>query len=1578
MPASEKKSRNGPLSCKKKSSTSEVQNQKSISSFFQPSKKNSATPSTSSLFSKVGQTSIGKLTLKKGSTRVAADYLNSGTDRPTGSCTEVIEGETSAAVKCLSTKEHCSSFKTETQADRMSSNQSNFTVVKTSLNQLKIDLNQGNKSNKFFQNEAIVIPETQVCLLESTPKVKGQADEGIIPDTPQSDKNDEPVKKKSFGRSFLSSGANVSENPYILKKEHLKKQLVSKARKGLISSSFKFNAYEKQDNDTEREINVQCEANTCIENEIEDSCSLQNKFSTHESGSQLSEKVTPTKVYQGKRSFLKRMSKCGSSPNSKRFVYSNFGANNGKDKLMSKNVREHMAGSRTVIKSTVDGNINDENQDVGYDQNFPSKPEENHSKEEKNLKEKHSHDIYNRIADQKENKDLFSQSNISKCLQNETGSSFSYQLSLIRKQKPVVSEMKVDEDDCLCAILNELDNDNKESSKMKSYQPPVMSLKKPRNSGLGKLSCKEKPEINESLEESLTEDDIKFLDKIDEKVHQKVNKEIQIREDMVSKHGMKTIETTFLKQNFVTKKRWKDRKLSNNQKTKESDSHSADDIIPTQSIVEILSQLGKDDIKEIGDIPIGGFSDQLEKEKLSKGLGTQAKEKDVMQPVCVKFGRHKVDRLDRHRNGNDLCLQLTDVFTKKQKTAYSQDFGLADTHVSENDIVNIVGSFDGDTYHITDNNGLIVVNPDLLLSGTTVVSSVFCMRKGVLSEKFKGCDKGNQQMLYGSIIHFVFQQVLQKGLTLEEQILKEATNIVQQARFLHDINIIQFLLLVAGIEQNPGPDQSNKKNLKIVHNNVCSLLPKLDLINNELHEYDIICISESHLDKSITDDQIKLNGFHKPIRLDRNRHGGGVTIYVKNSLHFIIQNDISVSNLELLWVEVRNYSNEKFLVGVLYRPPNSNSNIWDLFNESVDKALDCNLPIFLCGDFNCDMMSNTSNSFKKLLNRLNLENVVWEPTNFTTQTGTCIDLCVTNRKNLIKSVTVLTPICSSHSPVSVEISFKTFKQHSFKRQIRDFKRADYEGLKNQLNDTDWDDVVFNSNNINDVYMNFVRTFESTVNRYIPTKTITVRPNDKPFMNNLIRNKIRHRNRIHHKAKTSNNPDHWKKFREIRNEIISLVRKAKEDYKCKLTSQLIDKNIPPGKWWRIAKYKSNTTEGEVLEEIKKYIPQMKKWLDQYTNFASACSQKKEDLNITKVTDIEENIWCPRYGVKGKIDLTVEIQIKNKERYEKCIVPLELKTGRPSFSMEHKGQVTLYSIMSSDRRPDSGQGLLLYLRDLVQKVIPADHLNIRGLIQLRNEMAYYLSDQVSKSTTNDGQASYHIGRLPDPINNQRACLKCAQLTNCCIYQKSIEQRNLNSSMAKSKASTDKGGVSDLWCKTGHQREQEGSCIDGLRLSDHQVNNGYCLLTFSRHQDKQKLYSTSINMIGIAVQDYMIISTEKTNHLALCNGTVVGITEESIGIAIESESLQRIITLKEEIFRLDRYSSFSTASILYSNLSKLMMDEPRSDNLRKLIIDRKSPEFAAKLSKIEIEKGENSSDFFYLKFISSLKKLVGTNSF
>lgn len=43
-----------------------------------------------------------------------------------------------------------------------------------------------------------------------------------------------------------------------------------------------------------------------------------------------------------------------------------------------------------------------------------------------------------------------------------------------------------------------------------------------------------------------------------------------------------------------------------------------------------------------------------------------------------------------------------------------------------------------------------------------------------------------------------------------------------------------------------------------------------------------------------------------------------------------------------------------------------------------------------------------------------------------------------------------------------------------------------------------------------------------------------------------------------------------------------------------------------------------------------------------------------------------------------------------------MPVEVKTGRPSFSVGHRGQVILYIMMMAltDRNTDSG--LLLYLR------------------------------------------------------------------------------------------------------------------------------------------------------------------------------------------------------------------------------------------------------------------------------------------
>ena len=79
------------------------------------------------------------------------------------------------------------------------------------------------------------------------------------------------------------------------------------------------------------------------------------------------------------------------------------------------------------------------------------------------------------------------------------------------------------------------------------------------------------------------------------------------------------------------------------------------------------------------------------------------------------------------------------------------------------------------------------------------------------------------------------------------------------------------------------------------------------------------------------------------------------------------------------------------------------------------------------------------------------------------------------------------------------------------------------------------------------------------------------------MNNAIRRKMRQRNRVHYKAKVTQSNYQWSKYRTLRNEVIDMVRKAKNKYKQKITSQIQDKSIPPGKWWRIVKSLTKCTK-----------------------------------------------------------------------------------------------------------------------------------------------------------------------------------------------------------------------------------------------------------------------------------------------------------------------------------------------------------------------------------------------------------------
>lgn len=65
----------------------------------------------------------------------------------------------------------------------------------------------------------------------------------------------------------------------------------------------------------------------------------------------------------------------------------------------------------------------------------------------------------------------------------------------------------------------------------------------------------------------------------------------------------------------------------------------------------------------------------------------------------------------------------------------------------------------------------------------------------------------------------------------------------------------------------------------------------------------IKAISETHLDDSINNLDLSKKLFHEPIRIDRNKFGGGVALYVSTKLNDVDRKDLCNTNWKI-WSEL--------------------------------------------------------------------------------------------------------------------------------------------------------------------------------------------------------------------------------------------------------------------------------------------------------------------------------------------------------------------------------------------------------------------------------------------------------------------------------------------------------------------------------------------------------------------------------------------------------------------------------------------------------------------------------------------------
>ena len=163
------------------------------------------------------------------------------------------------------------------------------------------------------------------------------------------------------------------------------------------------------------------------------------------------------------------------------------------------------------------------------------------------------------------------------------------------------------------------------------------------------------------------------------------------------------------------------------------------------------------------------------------------------------------------------------------------------------------------------------------------------------------------------------------------------------------------------------------------------------------------------------------------IRADRNVHGGGMAVYIKNEFQTTLFE--LTSNSESLFLKINNGKAHLFLL-VVYRPPNDkDATLLPLLFDEVIKIVEAqNDYLVICGDFNlpdinwtdltCCGTYNISLPFLSKACDLGLEQHVFEPTH---EQGNILDLIFTN-KSIVTNVEVLDPLLSDHSIIVIHLN----------------------------------------------------------------------------------------------------------------------------------------------------------------------------------------------------------------------------------------------------------------------------------------------------------------------------------------------------------------------------------------------------------------------------------------------------------------------------------------------------------------------------------------------------------------------------
>lgn len=170
-------------------------------------------------------------------------------------------------------------------------------------------------------------------------------------------------------------------------------------------------------------------------------------------------------------------------------------------------------------------------------------------------------------------------------------------------------------------------------------------------------------------------------------------------------------------------------------------------------------------------------------------------------------------------------------------------------------------------------------------------------------------------------------------------------------------------------------------------------------IHNIINKINFIVLVETN----ITDNEnniFNINGFNS-LFLNRDGRGGGIALYVRESLTYL-QSNIKTISFESIQIDINTKSNNYSLI-CIYRPPKNNVKEFIIELDKLINNIKNKQDIIIIGDINIDILKQniTTNKYTEMLSSNGLQSLINESTreDINKKTSTCIDHLYTRSKN---------------------------------------------------------------------------------------------------------------------------------------------------------------------------------------------------------------------------------------------------------------------------------------------------------------------------------------------------------------------------------------------------------------------------------------------------------------------------------------------------------------------------------------------------------------------------------------------------